>query len=300
VVLSRGQAVEIGGGFRIPEIMATSGAKLVEVGTTNRTYVADYAGAITPDTAALLRVHASNYRVIGFTTSPSIEEVVALAHASNILCIDDVGSGALIDPARFGLSSEPLVQSSLHAGADLVLFSGDKLLGGPQCGIIAGKARLISELKRHPLARALRVDKLTLSALEATLLHYLRGEAEQEVPVWRMISTPVAQLHERATTWARRLAEFGVECDVIEGESTVGGGSLPGESLATWLVAISPAHDAGSAEAAAGKFAALLRQGTPAVVCRVDKGKALFDPRTVLDGQDDDLLAAIGRAVEAL
>ena len=299
VVLSRGQAVEIGGGFRIPDIMASSGARLVEVGTTNRTYVADYARAIGPDTAAIMRVHASNFRLVGFTTTPSVDELAQLAHQSDVLLIDDVGSGALLDPARFGLTAEPLVQASLHAGADLVLFSGDKLLGGPQCGIIAGRAGIVAKLKRHPLARALRVDKLTLSALEATLLHYLRGEAEREVPVWRMISISRDELHERALLWAGRLAAKGVNCEIVSGESTVGGGSLPGESLATWLVAITPPAGDSSPESAAGRLATMLRQGSPAVVCRVDRGLLLVDPRTVLDGQDNELMTALTRAYSA-
>jgi L-seryl-tRNA(Ser) seleniumtransferase len=296
VVVSRGQAVEIGGGFRIPDIMATSGARLVEVGTTNRTYADDYRAAIGPNTAAIMRVHASNFRLVGFTASPEIEELADVARVSDVVLIDDVGSGALIDPSRFGLSAEPLVQASLRAGASVVLFSGDKLLGGPQCGVIAGKADIIAKLKRHPLARALRVDKLTLSALEATLLHYLRGEAEREVPVWRMISTPESELRARAVNWAARLNEAGLSCGVEVGQSAVGGGSLPGELLPTWLVAVNAAHVEATAESAAGQLAAALREGTPPVVCRVERGEVLLDPRTVLEGQDDELLAALLRA----
>jgi L-seryl-tRNA(Ser) seleniumtransferase len=296
VVLSRGQAVEIGGGFRIPEIMASSGARLVEVGTTNRTYVADFERAIGPETAAIMRVHSSNFRLVGFTTSPTIDELALLAHSAGVLLIDDVGSGALLDPARFGLAAEPLVQDSLRAGADLVLFSGDKLLGGPQCGIIAGRAAIVATLKRHPLARALRVDKLTLSALEATLLHYLRGEAEHEVPVWRMIATSLADLTGRAKTFAARLSKSGVACDVVEGRSAVGGGSLPGETLPTALVAIPAGLSTSDAEAMAGRLAATLRDGTPPVVCRVDRGLVLLDLRTVLDGEENSLLEAVVRA----
>ncbi|HYP20562.1 MAG TPA: L-seryl-tRNA(Sec) selenium transferase, partial [Chloroflexia bacterium] len=192
-IVSRGQLVEIGGGFRIPEIMRQSGARLVEVGTTNRTYIADYANAITGDTAILLRVHASNFRVVGFTTSPELAELATLARSHNLVLVDDVGSGALLDTTRYGLAPEPLVQASLDAGSELVLFSGDKLLGGPQCGVIAGKSEHIARLRKHPLARALRVDKITLAALEATLLHYLKGEAEREIPIWRMITTPTEE-----------------------------------------------------------------------------------------------------------
>ncbi|HET9494851.1 MAG TPA: L-seryl-tRNA(Sec) selenium transferase, partial [Chloroflexia bacterium] len=299
VVLSRGQAVEIGGGFRIPEIMATSGARLLEVGTTNRTYVADYERAITPDTAAIMRVHASNFRLVGFTTTPGIEELAELAHRFGVLLIDDIGSGALLDTSAFGLAPEPLVQASLLSGADLVLFSGDKLLGGPQCGIIAGRASLIARLRSHPLARALRVGKLTLSALEATLLHYLRGEAVREVPIWRMIALPSAEVRSRAETWSERLSSRGITSEVVEGSSAIGGGSLPGESLPTWLVAAQPPGDSGAPEAAAGRLAAALRDGTPPVICRVERGLLLLDPRTVLPGQDDDLLAALSRAYAA-
>jgi L-seryl-tRNA(Ser) seleniumtransferase len=300
VVLSRGQAVEIGGGFRIPDIMGTSGARLVEVGTTNRTYISDYERAVGPETAAIMRVHSSNFRLVGFTTTPDIEELAALAHSAGVLCIDDVGSGALLDPSRYGLASEPLVQASLDAGADLVLFSGDKLLGGPQCGIIAGRSAAVGKLKRHPLARALRVDKLTLSALEATLLHYLRGEAEREVPVWRMISAPPEELRARAEGWAARLSESGVSCDVTEGMSAVGGGSLPGESLPTWLVAIDLSRGSATPESAAGQMAAALRVGTPPVVARVERGLVLLDPRTVLEGQDDALVSAVAAAHASL
>jgi L-seryl-tRNA(Ser) seleniumtransferase len=296
VVLSRGQAVEIGGGFRIPDIMATSGARLVEVGTTNRTYTADFEQAIGPETAAVMRVHSSNFRLIGFTASPAIEVLSGLAQRAGVLLIDDVGSGALLDPSRYGLAAEPLVQSSVRAGADLVLFSGDKLLGGPQCGIIVGKSQVVELLTRHPMARALRVDKLTLSALEATLLHYLRGEAEREVPVWRMISTPASVLRAKAESWAGKLAAAGVRCRLVEGASAVGGGSLPGAFLSTWLVAVSPRAEAGTSETAAGQLAAALRGGTPHVVARVERGLVLLDPRTVLDEQDDPLVDAVVRA----
>ncbi|MEO8287197.1 MAG: L-seryl-tRNA(Sec) selenium transferase [Chloroflexota bacterium] len=291
--LSRGQSVEIGGGFRIPEIMRTSGVTLVEVGTTNRTYTRDYADAITADTAIILRVHASNFRVIGFTTSPAVEELAALAHEHGLIMLDDIGSGALLDTTRYGLSPEPTVQASLQAGADLVLFSGDKLLGGPQCGIIVGRSELISRLKKHPLTRALRVDKITLAALEATLLHYLRGDAESEIPVWRMISLPEQELHQTAQRWATHLQEHGVNASVEAGESTIGGGSLPGETLPTWLVSIQPPSGTKSAEQAAGDLAERLRHAGTPVIARVDRGALLLDPRTVLSGQEDILLQAV-------
>ncbi len=318
VVLSRGQAVEIGGGFRIPDIMRQSGAMLVEVGTTNRTYGRDYDAAITLQTAGFLRVHASNFRVIGFTTSVAVDELAALAHARGLWMVDDVGSGALLSTAPYGLAAEPLVQESVAAGADLVCFSGDKLLGGPQAGIIVGKAAWVERLRRHPLARALRVDKVTLAGLEATLLHYLKGEAAAEVPVWQMISAVPADLERRASGWVAALRAQGVPASVVPGRSAVGGGSLPGETLSTCLLALVPDGASGLAapvtaapaelddEAAgpassggrASRLAALLRCGTPAVVARVDRDVLLFDPRTVLPGEDAALLAAIQRAFQ--
>ena len=243
VILSRGEAVEIGGGFRIPDILRQSGATLVEVGTTNRTYTHDYEAALSERTAGLLRVHTSNFRVVGFTHTPALADLTALAHAHNVWLADDTGSGALLPTARYGLSPEPRVQDSIAAGADLVLFSGDKLLGGPQAGIIVGRAAPIAALRRHPLARALRVDKLTYAALEATLLHYVRGEAEHEVPVWAMISADLATLHQRAHAWAATLTAVGLPATAIPGHSAVGGGTLPGDTLPTWLLALGHGTD---------------------------------------------------------
>jgi len=194
VVISRGQLVEIGGGFRVPDVLSQSGARMVEVGTTNRTRIADYAAAITANTGALLRVHPSNFRVIGFTEEVSLAELAALGHQHNLPVIDDLGSGALLDTTLYGLAHEPMPQESLLAGADLIAFSGDKLLGGPQAGIIIGKSEYIAKLKAHPLARALRVDKLTFAALQATLLHYLKNEAPQKIPIWQMISAKTESL----------------------------------------------------------------------------------------------------------
>ncbi len=298
VVLSRGQSVEIGGGFRIPDVMRQSGAHLVEVGTTNRTYVRDYAEAIGEDTALLMRVHASNFRIVGFTTSPSVDELAGLAHkprnGATLLMLDDVGSGALLDTTRYGLAPEPTVQASIKAGADLVLCSGDKLLGGPQCGIIAGRKEVVARLKKHPLARALRVDKITLAGLEATLLHYLKGEAEREVPVWRMISMPEDELRTRAESWTARLTAAGLDCSVVPGRSAIGGGSLPGETLPTWLVSLRPPNsEAKSNDPDAGRLATRLREAATPVIGRVEEGALLLDPRTVLPGQDDTLLQAV-------
>ncbi|MBF6612008.1 MAG: L-seryl-tRNA(Sec) selenium transferase [Chloroflexi bacterium] len=297
VILARGQSVEIGGGFRIPDVMRQSGARLIEVGTTNRTYLRDYEEAITQETAIIIRVHASNFRIIGFTTEPDVEELTGLAHKRALLMVDDVGSGALLDTTRYGLKAEPMVQASIKAGVDLVLFSGDKLLGGPQCGVIAGRASTITRLKKHPLLRALRVDKLTLAGLQATLLHYLKGEAEQEVPVWRMISMPEETLRRTAEEWVQRLNQVGVACKVVAGQSAIGGGSLPGETLPTWLVAITPGQDnsPADAESRAGRLAATLRRTPTHVIARIEHGVLLLDPRTVLPGQEEALLAEVAR-----
>jgi L-seryl-tRNA(Ser) seleniumtransferase len=292
-ILSRGQLVEIGGGFRIPEIMRAGGVRLVEVGTTNRTYTHDYAEAITSETALIMRVHASNFRITGFTTTASLEDLASLAHEHDLVMLDDVGSGALLDTTRYGLSPEPIVQASLRAGVDLVLFSGDKLLGGPQCGVIAGKSSLISRLKKHPLTRALRVDKFTLAALEATLLHYLKGEAEREVPVWRMISLQEDELKQRAESWCARLGTVGITCGVERGQSAIGGGSLPGETLPTALVTITPRVGDYAPEEAAGDLANRLRRAPTPVVARVERGLVLLDPRTVMDDQEETLQTTV-------
>ncbi len=288
VVISRGQLVEIGGGFRIPDVLRASGARLVEVGTTNRTHLRDYAQALTLHTAALMRVHFSNFRQLGFTAEVGLAELVELAHARNLLVIDDLGSGTLLDTAPFGLTPEPTIQESLRVGADLVTFSGDKLLGGPQAGLIVGRASLISRLRNHPLARALRVDKLTLAALNVTLLHYLRGEAATALPVWQMISAPLADLRQRADAWRQALAGAGVTAEVTALHSTVGGGSLPGETLPSVGLALT--------QPAAFDLAARLRQGDPPVIARVADQRLLLDARTVLPAQDDALVSAVRKA----
>ena len=284
VIISRGQAVEIGGGFRIPDVMRQSGARLVEVGTTNRTYLRDYEAAITEETRAIMRVHASNFRIIGFTESPGIESLARRAHEHGLHLLDDLGSGCLIDPRPFGLAHEPTVQESVAAGADLTLFSGDKLLGGPQAGVIIGRKALVDELRRHPLARAVRMDKATIAGLNATLLHYLRGEALAKVPVWRMIGMPVKDIERRANRWARAV---GPSAAVVDGRSMVGGGSLPEESLPTKLLAIS--GDGPHLTEVARR----LRTGNPAVVARIEDGVLLLDPRTVRPDEDAALLKAL-------
>jgi L-seryl-tRNA(Ser) seleniumtransferase len=287
VIISRGQLVEIGGGFRIPEVMEQSGAQLVEVGTTNRTYLQDYRAAIGEHTAAILRVHTSNYRLGGFVHQPALSELVDLAHEQGLPLLDDLGSGTLLDTAHFGLAHEPTVQESIAAGADLVTFSGDKLLGGPQAGIIVGKTELIDKLRRWPLTRALRVDKTTIAGIQANLRHYLRGEALDSIPIWQMIALDVETLHQRALAFCARLAELGIQGELVAGRSMIGGGSLPEESLPTTLVALPGDR--------AIETAATLRRGTPAVVTRIQDGRVMLDLRTVLPGQEDALVKRVAK-----
>ncbi|HET9920898.1 MAG TPA: L-seryl-tRNA(Sec) selenium transferase, partial [Ktedonobacteraceae bacterium] len=242
VVISRGQLVEIGGGFRVPDVMRQSGCQLVEVGTTNRTRIGDYEAALNERTALLLRVHPSNFVITGFTESTLLDALTALAHAHNLLVLDDLGSGCLLASERYGLAHEPMPQESIAAGADVVCFSGDKLLGGPQAGILAGKQEVLARIARHPLMRAVRIDKMTLAALEATLRHYQRSEAQTHIPIWRMISAQTEKLANRASTWATRLQAHSIPARLQRGESTIGGGSLPGETLPTMLLALDAAH----------------------------------------------------------
>ncbi len=286
VLVSRSEAVEIGGGFRVPDVLRQSGAKLVEVGTTNRTYARDYTDALTAKTGALLVVHRSNFRVVGFTHQPTLAELVELARPHGLPVLHDLGSGALLDTSAFGLGHEPMPQESLAAGVDLVFFSGDKLLGGPQAGIAVGQRELVRRLAAHPLARALRADKLTLAALHATLLHYLRGEVVERIPAWRMIAAPAERLRERARSWAEVL---GSSAEVTAGSSTLGGGSLPGEVMETWLLGVDGAAFRGGAE---GLRRALREWRTPVVV-RIEEERVLVDPRTVLPEQEPELLAAL-------
>jgi L-seryl-tRNA(Ser) seleniumtransferase len=275
-LISRGQLVEIGGGFRVPDVMEQSGAKLMEVGTTNRTHRRDYEMAlVTREVAAIVRAHSSNFRTIGFTTEVSLPELVELADWKNIPLIDDLGSGALLDTAQYGLAHEPTVQESVAAGAHVICFSGDKLLGGPQAGLIVGKAPYVQPLKKHPLARALRVDKLDLAALSATLVHYLKDEAPQKIPVWRMISLPLSEIERQAQLFVQQLRTAGFTADVLDGQSTVGGGSLPGETLPTRLVALTVNNP--------DDFLARLRRGDPPVVARIESDRVVFDLRTVMD-----------------
>ncbi|RME82342.1 MAG: L-seryl-tRNA(Sec) selenium transferase [Caldilineae bacterium] len=287
VIISRGELVEIGGGFRIPDILRQSGATLVEVGTTNRTRVGDYRTAITENTGALLKVHRSNFKLIGFTESVDVAQLVALAreHTPALPVLNDLGSGTLLDTRPFGLAYEPTVQESVAAGVDITTFSGDKLLGGPQAGIIVGRRELVEGLKREPLTRALRVDKITLAALQATLLAYLREKAVEEIPVWQMIAAEPQALAERAQSWADRLSRAGIDAEIRPGESAVGGGSLPGQTLPTHVLALPVAHPE--------QVAAALRGQTPPVIARIEEDEVVLDPRTVLPEEEDALLRAL-------
>ncbi|MBI3363141.1 MAG: L-seryl-tRNA(Sec) selenium transferase [Chloroflexi bacterium] len=290
VVISRGQLVEIGGGFRVPDVLKQSGAKLVEVGTTNRTHLRDYENAIDEKTALILRAHHSNFKIVGFTTEPPLAELARLGAKHELPVVDDLGSGALIDTAQFGLAHEPTAQESLRDGAALVCFSGDKLLGGPQAGIVVGRKAQVDKLAKHPLARAVRADKLCLAALSATLLHYLKDEVTHEIPVWRMIAAPQAEIKKRAGRWVESWRSQGAEAEVIAGESTVGGGSLPGETLPTSLAALRLARP--------DDFAARLRAASPPIVARIVEDRLAFDPRTVLEEEDAALMAAVSVLVE--
>ena len=291
VVVSRGEAVEIGGGFRIPDVLLQSGARLVEVGTTNRTYVSDYETAISEDAGALLKVHASNFRVVGFTHVPAISDLVVLGAKRGIPVLNDLGSGCLLETTEFGLAHEPTVQEGVAAGCDLLFFSGDKLLGGPQAGIVVGKKELVNRLERHPLARAVRIDKLGLAALTATLLHYLKDEATSTIPIWMMIASSGDELKRRAARWKRAI---GSDASLVQGESAIGGGSLPGETLPTWLVALSAANTIGGAEA----LAARLRRSDPPVMARIQDDLVVLDPRTVLPEEERALVRVTKGAVE--
>jgi L-seryl-tRNA(Ser) seleniumtransferase len=291
VIVSRGQLVEIGGGFRIPDVLRRSGAALIEVGTTNRTYLQDFEAALTERTRILLSVHRSNFRLTGFTRDVSLAELVELGQRAGVWVVDDLGSGTLLPTTPYGLGDEPTVQDRVRAGADLVCFSGDKLLGGPQAGVLVGRREAVELCKRNPLLRALRVDKITLAGLTATLAHYERGDAERKVPVWRAISEKAEGLRERARRWLAALGPLGQGAEVRESVSAVGGGSLPEVTLPTHVLALPPKN--------AGALAARLRQADPPVIARIEEDRVLLDPRTVMPGEDEDLLAAVRAALEA-
>ena len=281
VAISRSQLVEIGGGFRIPDVMKQSGAKLLEVGTTNRTRLADFEQAIAEGASLLLVAHQSNFKIIGFTEEPALEDLARLAHQHDLPLMVDLGSGAILDTAKYGLAHETTVQEVLAKGADLVCFSSDKLLGGPQAGILIGKADLLTKIRRHPLYRAIRADKLCLAALSATLLHYLKGEAEQAIPLYQMLSRSIESLQAQVQKWIDRLQAG----SVVEGFSTIGGGSLPGETLPTCLLALKVKSPT--------KLAATLRGANPPIIARVQEDLLLLDPRTVLPWQEETLLKSL-------
>ena len=286
VIVARGELVEIGGGFRMPDVMRLSGARMVEVGTTNRTRAEDYAAAITPHTAAIMKVHASNFQVIGFTESVELKDLAAIARQHQLLLLHDLGSGALLETAAYGLAEEPRIQDSLASGADLVACSADKLLGGPQAGLVLGRAALVDRVMKHPLARAVRVDKMTLAALIATLDLYLT-QSLAGLPIWDMLGASAESMAARARAWQSRLRERGAAVDVVAAESTVGGGSLPGERLPTTALAITPRRRG------ATDLLRRLREHEPPVIGRIVEERVLLDPRTVLPGEDDVIVEAV-------
>jgi L-seryl-tRNA(Ser) seleniumtransferase len=295
VIVSRGELVEIGGSFRIPEILRKSGATLVEVGTTNKTRLSDYERAITERTALLLKVHQSNFRIVGFTEQVRLDELVALGRKHNLPVVEDLGSGALADVSRVGIEKEPLVQESVKAGADLVSFSGDKLLGGPQAGIVVGRKELIAQLRRNPLYRAFRCDKLTFAALEATLLSYFDEDgAWREIPTLQQVALSEAEIKRRGRKVVRWLGRLGMPKEAVSlrpSTSQVGGGALPDQFLPTWCVVVTPC-EGDSAEALAQR----LRVGNPSVFCRIQKDALWFDLRTVLPEELRELAERIAAA----
>ena len=287
VIIARSQLVEIGGGFRVPDVMKQSGAKLVEVGTTNKVHISDYEEALIESAGLIMRAHRSNFKLVGFTEEPELKDIVQAAHGFDVPVIDDLGSGALYDTTKYGLAHEPTVQESMQAGVDVICFSGDKLLGGPQAGIIVGKKVLIDKIKKHPLARAVRADKACLAGLSATLTHYLIDEAEREIPVVKMMSLTLKQLQGRVEAWINELGQGEIE----SGESTVGGGSLPDESIPTFLLSL----EVKSVE----KFLKALRKNNPPIIARTENDKVLLDPRTVLPEQEGALLVGLKNLLKA-
>jgi L-seryl-tRNA(Ser) seleniumtransferase len=293
VIVSRGELVEIGGGFRVPEIMAESGARLVEVGTTNKTRAADYARALdaSPDAAAILRVHQSNFVQLGFVERPELRELAEVARRRGVLLLEDLGGGALVDLTAAGLRGEPTVASSIAGGADAVAFSGDKALGGPQAGIVVGGASVIERLRRHPLARALRLGRLPMAALEATLVTYLEGRATSAVPILARAHEPIGSVRARAERWATELERRGVEATVVTTEAEMGGGAVPGRTVPSAAVRIGPKGEPVDA------LAARPRAGAVSVLGRVQDGALLLDARSVLETEDGALLDAVEATV---
>jgi L-seryl-tRNA(Ser) seleniumtransferase len=301
VIVSRGELVQIGGGFRIPEILALSGATLKEVGTTNQTALRDYEKAISRNTAMLLKVHQSNFKMVGFEKRPAIGDLVGLGKKRKLCVVEDLGSGVLLRTEDFELAHEPTAFEALSAGADLVCFSGDKLLGAPQAGIILGRKKYVDVLKKHPLHRALRLDKMFLAGLEKVLLYYLKGEATQRIPAWRMISIPLKTLQTRADRIKNELGKAGIEIGIKESRSTIGGGSLPGETLPTIVLSVQSVRtDARPGVPSvdrplpsADQQAKLFREQSPPIIGRIESDKFVFDLRTVFSHQDEILISAI-------
>ncbi len=288
-ILSRGELVQIGGGFRVPDIMQQSGVILKEVGTTNQTYIKDYEEAVNGDTALLMKVHRSNFALRGFTSEVGVAQLKKLAAKHNLPVVYDIGSGALLNTEDFGLEHESTVQEALAEGADVVCFSGDKLLGGPQAGIILGKKEYINKLRKHPLMRVIRIDKMTAAALGATVKHYLQKEAIDKIPVWKMIAAGLEEIESRAQAVAISLKEAGIKAEVCDGSSTVGGGSLPDQTLPTRIVAVKPPYQIEN-------FTARLRQAQPPLVTRIEADTILLDMRSVLPSLDESLVRIIKTA----
>lgn len=281
VAIARSQLIEIGGGFRVPDVMKQSRAHLLEVGTTNRVRLDDYEQALRAGASLVLYAHRSNFKIIGFTEEPALGDLADLAHRYQVPLLVDLGSGCLLETKRYGLEHEPTVQEVLAAGADVVCFSGDKLLGGPQAGILVGRAGLINKMKQHPLARAMRADKTRLAGLMATLLHYLKDEAEREIPIWRMIALTAEQIRNTAQRWAEELGMG----EVCPSHSTIGGGSLPGETLPTFVLALKLPHP--------NQVMAALRRANPPIIARLEDDAILLDPRTVLPEEEGALLVEL-------
>ncbi len=286
VIVSRGEAVEIGGGFRIPDVLRQSGATLVEVGTTNRTYARDFEAAINENTGAILSVHASNFRVMGFTHAPTTAELVAVGDRHSVPALHDLGSGCLLDTRPYGLAWEPRPQESVRAGVALGFFSGDKLLGGPQAGIIVGRREYVDIVSSHPLARAVRIDKMSMAALSATMLHYIRDEPTEKVPIWRMISASLEELRQRAHKWKENAAPW---TNIVASRSAIGGGSLPGETVESVALSINCEMVGLSAE----EILTSLRESAEPIIGRIEGDNVLLDVRTVLPKQDGSVIAAL-------
>ena len=285
VIISRSESVEIGGGFRIPDILSSTGASLIEIGTTNRTYLKDYEKAINKNTAAIISVHASNFEITGFTHKPTLTEISSLAASNQIPLIHNIGSGCLIDTEPFGLVHEPTPEESIKNGASLVLFSGDKLLGGPQAGIIVGKLNLLDKISKNPMARAVRIDKFTMSSLQTTLNHYIKNEVTKKIPIWIMISQKKSSILNRVKKWQNACK---IKTEICETQSTIGGGSLPGQLIPSFSLSIPETKNL-----TADQIARKLRKNNIPIISRIEHQKVFLDARTVFPKQDKTILSAL-------